>query len=150
MLLKRFEECLSAWNYAFLLAAKLVQFWAPGTLAFVGLEMYPSELSPGLVPNFLDVWEAREHVGERNRLPSSACLEAKEYAPNDRDQRETTPPLHFGRFVIEGTLAHDLVECFLNGILKGSAYLAPRNPTMSRIMEVGRRHCRLFARSVHI
>lgn len=52
-------------------------------LAFLGLHLNPRPLPPGFVTKLLQVREKREHVGERNRLPSSAGLLAKEHDPDD-------------------------------------------------------------------
>ena len=67
------------------------------TLAFIGLYLNSSPLPPGFVTKLIHVRERREHVGKRNRLPSSAGLLAKEYYPDDGYEGETPPPLHLGQ-----------------------------------------------------
>lgn len=106
-------------------------------LAFISLSLNSSPFSPGFVTKFLHVWEPRKHVGECNRLPSSAGLLAKEHNPDDGYGGETSPPLHLGFLVFKWPLGHDLFKYKFNGLSIRGKDLLPSSPAMTRAIHHG-------------
>ncbi|KAI6771899.1 hypothetical protein HG530_002857 [Fusarium avenaceum] len=102
-----------------------------------GRKVSENPRSQRFVTKFFHAWEPREQIGERNRLPSSAGLLAKEHDPDDGYQGETPPPLHLGFLVVERPLAHDLVKCNLGGESVRRQDLLSGNPAMSRVIHQG-------------
>lgn len=73
-------------------------------LAFIGIPLQWSVLSPGFITKFLHVGEPSQHIGESKLIPSSTGLLTKENGPNDRYKWQIKPP-RSKRFV-----AHDIVK----------------------------------------